>query len=86
MTDSLPSVTLVLGGARSGKSAFAEGLVEAASPERLYLASGQAWDDEMRERIASHQQRRGASFVRRHRFFWVAFVLIYDNCRELVAL
>lgn len=55
----LRPVTLVLGGARSGKSAFAESLVEAASPSRLYVATGQAWDEEMRDRIASHQSRRG---------------------------
>lgn len=55
----LKPITLVLGGARSGKSAFAETLVESASVSRLYIATGQAWDDEMRDRITSHQSRRG---------------------------
>lgn len=51
-------LTFILGGARSGKSSHAERLVSAHSPPWTYIATAEAYDDEMRERIASHRQRR----------------------------
>ena len=63
MTGSLPPLTLVVGGARSGKSAFAERLITASARPRRYIATAEAWDDEMRDRIARHLRDRGADWA-----------------------
>lgn len=52
-------MTFVLGGARSGKSAHAEALVESLPAPWTYIATAQALDEEMRERIRKHRGRRG---------------------------
>ena len=58
----LPLVTLILGGARSGKSALAERMVADSGLDRLYVATAQALDDEMRARIREHRARRDRSW------------------------
>ncbi|MEM7302991.1 MAG: bifunctional adenosylcobinamide kinase/adenosylcobinamide-phosphate guanylyltransferase [Pseudomonadota bacterium] len=50
--------SLVLGGARSGKSRFSEQIVENTGLRPVYLATAKALDDEMVERIEHHQARR----------------------------
>jgi len=55
----LHKLTFVLGGAASGKSALAERIVDATGKPKVYVATAQAFDDEMRQKIVAHQVSRG---------------------------
>lgn len=59
----LPRLTLVLGGAASGKSAWAENLLLQSGLRPVYVATGQAFDAETRDKIKVHKARRGAEWA-----------------------
>ncbi|MDT8856552.1 bifunctional adenosylcobinamide kinase/adenosylcobinamide-phosphate guanylyltransferase [Paracoccaceae bacterium Fryx2] len=60
--DFLPHLSFVIGGARSGKSRIGEALVTATGRRRIYIATAEAWDDEMRARISEHRCDRGGGW------------------------
>lgn len=59
----LPPLTFILGGAASGKSRIAENLVISSGRPRIYLATAQAFDDEMRSKVAVHRAQRGPDWT-----------------------
>lgn len=56
-------IILITGGARSGKSSYAEQLALRLSSNPVYLATARVWDDEFRQRVAKHQERRGSEWT-----------------------
>ena len=55
----MKKIILITGGQRSGKSMMAERMALSMSPNPVYLATAHAWDEEFKQRIARHQERRG---------------------------
>lgn len=56
-------IILITGGQRSGKSSYAERLALELSPNPVYIATARVWDDEFRERVRRHQERRGPQWT-----------------------
>lgn len=56
-------IILITGGQRSGKSRHAEELALSLSANPVYLATAHVWDEEFRERVRIHQQRRGPQWT-----------------------
>ncbi|ARU02051.1 bifunctional adenosylcobinamide kinase/adenosylcobinamide-phosphate guanylyltransferase [Yoonia vestfoldensis] len=59
----LPKLTLVLGGAASGKSSYAEGLIAQSGLAKIYIATAQVFDDEMAAKVARHRDLRGSGWT-----------------------
>ena len=57
------NVTFILGGAASGKSAFAENICLNTGKDRVYWATAQVFDSEMREKVSRHLRQRGAGWT-----------------------
>lgn len=59
----MKQIILITGGARSGKSSYAERLALSLSPHPVYLATSRIWDEEFRQRVLRHQANRGPEWT-----------------------
>ena len=68
----MKKVILITGGQRSGKSEHAEQLALSMSPTPVYLATAHVWDEEFRERVRKHQERRGSQWTNIEEEMWLS--------------
>ena len=80
----LPQLTLVIGGAASGKSRYAEQLVVATGRPRHYLATAQTFDAEMKAKVARHLDQRGADWTTIEAPIEAATALSHIPAKEVV--
>ena len=59
----MKKIILITGGQRSGKSMYAEQLALRLSPRPVYVATAHIWDEEFRQRVLRHQERRGPQWT-----------------------
>lgn len=59
----MKQIILITGGQRSGKSSYAEKLALRLSPNPVYMATSRIWDEEFRQRVIKHQERRGPEWT-----------------------
>ena len=81
--NNLSKVTLVTGGSRSGKSSFGESLLE-AKDNVLYIATSVITDNEMKERVAIHKERRNQNWQTYEGFKALDKVIKETNCKYIM--
>lgn len=65
-------VILITGGQRSGKSEYAEQMALGLTADPVYMATARVWDDEFRERVRHHQERRGPQWTNIEEPMWLS--------------
>ncbi len=82
----LPKLTFVLGGAASGKSAWAENLLLSSHLEPVYLATSRTFDDEIKSKINLHKSRRGPEWLNFEADLDIGSTLISLNSAQAVLI
>ena len=59
----MKKIILITGGQRSGKSSYAERLALSLTENPVYMATARVWDDEFRERVRIHREKRGSQWT-----------------------